>query len=784
MTPQNRLLPLGIWIAVLAGCLIIILQTRFIADLSAFMPKMPNERQQVLVEQLRDGAIARLILIGIEGGNPNERARLSILLADALRKDPAFIGVQNGDSVTQNNDRAYFFNNRYLLSPAISEVRFTVDGLRAAIGNSLEVLSGDAGLILKKLLPRDPTGETLQILEQFVGESQPNSIDGAWASRDGSRALLLAQTSAAGSDLDAQSAAINVITSVFSQLPERVSNTRVVMTGTGVFSVSSRGTIESEVRTLASASTVLVICFLLLVYRSFTLLSLGLLPVVSGALVGIAAVSLGFGNVHGLTLGFGTTLIGEAVDYSIYFFVQKSGEEMDGYFWRTIRLGVLTSITGFAALLFSGFPGLSQLGLYSICGLIAAVLVTRYILPLLMPNAIAIRDLTDIGVILDLFVQRARALRWLLIPLLLGAATVIALHYGQIWNRQLSALSPVSKVDQQLDLELRSDIGAPDMRYLVTFTAKTEEDALQHAERLGVVMQGLVEKKVIGGFNSPAVVLPSVSSQLRRQHALPSEADAQRKLSEALSGMPLSPSRLGGFLTDIETARTRVPLIRADLAGTSAALLVDSLLVKREKDILVLMPLRATPEGPLAGQIPVAEVDAALNESGLSKVTVIDLLEETTAIFDSYLHEAMILSMLGFIAIIFILLVALKSLSRMLRIVIPLMLAVIFVVAGLLLGGTQLTILHLVGLLLVVAVGSNYALFFDSGAQPTGGNDRRQTQMSLLIANLTTVGTFGMLGISKVPVLSAVGTTVAAGAFIALVLSAILANANSDAAHN
>ncbi|MDI9682789.1 hypothetical protein, partial [Burkholderia cenocepacia] len=37
-----------------------------------------------------------------------------------------------------------------------------------------------------------------------------------------------------------------------------------------------------------------------------------------------AAVSVAFGTVHGLTLGFGTTLIGEAVDYSIYLFVQSA----------------------------------------------------------------------------------------------------------------------------------------------------------------------------------------------------------------------------------------------------------------------------------------------------------------------------------------------------------------------------------------------------------------------------------------------------------------------------
>ena len=116
-------------------------------------------------------------------------------------------------------------------------------------------------------------------------------------------------------------------------------------------------------------------------------LGLGLLPVVTGALAGVAAVALGFGVVHGLTLGFGTTLIGEAVDYSIYFLVQSSPATSQATadrgrwivaFWPTIRLGMLTSVVGFCTLLFSGFPGLAQLGLYSVSGIVVAAAVTRY----------------------------------------------------------------------------------------------------------------------------------------------------------------------------------------------------------------------------------------------------------------------------------------------------------------------------------------------------------------------------------------------------------------------
>ncbi|MDP2369846.1 MMPL family transporter [Rhodoferax sp.] len=781
MTWRGRLLPVGLWLVALTVCLVVIAQTRFVADLSAFMPKLPNQRQQLLVEQLRDGIIARLIMIGIEGGTASERAKLSIALAEKLRAHPSFVGIQNGDAATQERDRVYFFNNRYLLSPAVSSQRFTSAGLQQSIGDSIDALAGNAGLLLKQLLPRDPTGETLQLLGQFTGSSQPHSVSGAWASRDEKRALLLAQTRIDGSDTEAQAQAIEAIRQSFNQIAGRSADTRLVLSGTSVMSVSARGTIEREVRRLAAMSIVLVVSLLLLVYRSGSLLVLGLLPVASGALVGIAAVSLGFGHVHGLTLGFGTTLIGEAVDYSIYLFVQRAGGENPGAFWRTIRLGVLTSCAGFAALLFSGFPGLSQLGLYSISGLIAAALVTRYVLPSLMPQHVALRDLTHIGAVLDRLVRGATRLRWLIAAVLIAASASILFHTGDVWNRQLSALSPISKADMKLDAELRSDLGAIDMRYMATFTAADQESALRGAEQTGAVLQSLIKDKVIGGFNSPAFVLPSLALQRSRQAAIPDSQQARTNLGQALAELPIKPDRLEGFLADLKAAQARQPLTRTDLNGTSAALLVDSLLVKRDKDYLVLMPLRPTGEGSMGDLIDLGQVTTTLNAKGLSNVTVIDILEETTAVFDSYLKEALILSGLGCLAIAALLLIALRSVPRTLRVVTPLVCAVLCVTAVLLAAGVQLNIMHLVGLLLVVAVGTNYALFFDVGAQPSNEADRRQTLTSLVVANLTTVASFGLLGFSNVPVLSAIGTTVGPGALLALVFSAIFARAQSNA---
>lgn len=781
MTNQRRAVPVVLWLAGVLSCIFVIIQTHFVADLSAFMPRTPNARQQLLIDQLRDGAVARLIMIGIEGGDAAERARLSRGLAQELQQTNLFVAVQNGQEEAQEHDRAYFFDNRYLLSPAITPEHFEVQGLQAAISASIDALAGDAGMSIKRLFPRDPTGETLNLLDQFSGLNQPQSVDGAWASRDGKRALLLAFTRAAGSDTDAQAQAVAKTRALFDALPGRSADARLILSGAGVSSAASRSTIEKEVGRLATASFVLVVCLLLLVYRSATLLVLSLLPVLSGVAVGIAAVSLAFGQVHGLTLGFGTTLIGEAVDFSIYFFIHRATQQASSNFWRTIWLGVLTSIAGFAALLSSSFPGLAQLGLYSISGLVAAVLVTRYVLPALTPQRLALRDLSHMAIKLDSVIGRAVRLRWPAAVLALAACGAVLLHNGSIWNSQLSGLNPIPQSERQADEQLRSDLGGADTRYIMALIAPDQEAALQQAERAGAVLQDLVKKKMIAGFSSPATVLPSIAQQRARQGALPDAAQAPARLEQALKDLPVRAERLDAFLTDLQSARQRPPLLRKDLDGTSAVLMVDSMLVPRSSDYLVLMPLRPMADGPWADNIPLDVVHSALRATGLKDAVVIDMLEESSSLFDGYRHEALWLAGLGCLFILALLLISLRSWLRTLRVVVPVACAVACVTAALLLQGTQLTILHLVGLLLVVAVGSNYALFFDRGAQTGSVVYRQQTQVSLVVANLTSVGSFGVLGLSKVPVLAAIGSTVAPGALLALIFAAIFTREHADA---
>lgn len=777
-----------LWLAFILACGIIISRSQFTTDLSAFLPRSPTPAQQLLLDQIREGSASRLILVGIEGADASTRARISKQIAKRLRADPAFVTVNNGEPVSAERDRAFLFNNRYLLSPAVTPLRFSADGLHAALSESIDLLASPAGLLVKSLLPRDPTGEMMQLLDQLNSGTRPPMFDGAWASRDGARALMLMQTRASGSDIDAQQRAMAAIRQAFDSAPGAIPSARLVMTGPGVFSVTSRDTIKSQVSRLSIIGIVLIAALLLLVYRSFTALALGFLPVVSGALAGVAAVSLGFGVVHGITLGFGTALIGEAVDYSIYLFVQseQGGSDQQHWirrFWPTVRLGVLTSIFGFASLLLSGFPGLAQLGLYSITGLMAAATVTRFVLPHLLPADFRIHDVSAIGLVLSGLVQRAAALRWGAAILLLAACAILVEHRASLWNDKLSSLSPVSQADVALDASLRADMGAPDVRYLVVVSGASRESVLRSSELVSTILQTQVDRGELAGFESPSRYLPSTETQRARQASLPSSVDLETRLAQAVQGLPVRAQRFMPFLADVAAARSQPLLQAADLEQTSMAMAVDALLVQQANHWRALLPLTA-PEG--AG-IDASRIRAALSATGLANVPLVDMKAESDRLYSGYLHEAILLSLSGLVAIIGLLLLAFRSLMRVARIIAPLAAAVITVTAGLAVLGQQLIILHLVGLLLVVAVGSNYALFFDRADHrlPPGDGTPAEpkpihaisprTLASMLFANLTTVAGFGLLSFSNLSILQAMGVTVAPGVIIALIYSAIFA---------
>lgn len=808
-TPKRAWSAIGIWLVLVLIGIFVLFRSTFTADLSAFLPSNPTQEQQLMVEQLRDGMVSRLILVGIEGTDAQGQAALSKSLATRMRSNDEFISVNNGEPVNQDKDRTYLFNNRYLLSPAVTPERFTTEGLHEALSETVDLLASPAGLIVKDILPQDPTGELTALIGQFNGGQQPRKMQGVWVAKDGNRALLLAQTRALGSDTDGQEAAINHIkekfeaakTELAATLPQ-VASAKLVMTGPGVFGVNARNTITTEAAMFSIISATLIMALLFIVYRSGAAVLLGLAPVLSGVLAGTVAVSLGFGMVHGLTMGFGTTLIGEAIDYSIYLFIQsgsaKNSADWAKKSWPTIRLGVLTSMAGFGCLLFSGFPGLAQLGLYTIAGLTSAAFVTRFVLPSLLPRNFVVRDLTHIGLIVQKVLHQLQKLRKGFFIIALAACAVLWVNRDHLWEPELGALSPISKVDIDLDENLRKDVGAPDVSYLIVVKGKTLEEVLQSTEKVSTQLDTMVNAGTLAAFESPSRYLPSLATQQARLNALPPTDVLQQRLNQAVADLPFQATLLAPFVASIDelTKVAKQPdelkarlLTRKDLAGTSMALATDSLLIEKDGVVSGLLPLTAGGDQPL----DMALIQTALQKSGVQQAYFIDLKTETGKLYSGYMQEAVMLALCGLVAMTVLLGFNLRSLAGLARVMVPLITAVLSVAAILSLTGQRMTILHLVGLLLIVAVGSNYALFFAqpatvlvkdpvTGVETSVAQIKPTTLASLIFANITTVIGFGVLGFSSVPVLNAIGITVGIGVILALVFSATFSNSTYTAA--
>lgn len=766
---------LGVWFGFVVACIVVIARTTFTTDVSAFLPRSPTPEQQVLVEQLRDGVVSRLILVGIDSGTPDALAQVSKQLAAKLRKHEDFVSVANGEEAELSKDREFLWRNRYLLSPAVSAERFSAGGLRGRLEEHLQLLGSTAGLLVRRTLPRDPSGELRELIEPLEGQGRPAMRDGVWFSRDSSRAVLLAQTRAAGYDIDAQERALVAIRGAFAQASGG-SGAQLLLAGPGVFSVSARAAIKGGALLFSLIASVLVAGLLLALFRSPRVVGLSLLPVASGAAAGVAAVSLGFGTVHGITLGFGVTLIGEGVDYAIYLFTQSAPgvppRDALGRIWPTLRLGVLTSILGFSAMLFSSFTGLAQLGLFSITGLVVAVSVTRWVLPALLPEGFAAPVVADIAPAAIAMARGAPRLRYPLLAVVTLAAALLAVQRGPLWSDDLASLSPVPLSDQLLDQQLRRDIGAPDVRHLVVIRAGDEEAALQAAEAVAAALRNATRRGLLEGYDSPSAWLPSQAAQRGRQAALPAPAVLRANLAEALRGLPYRPGSFELFLEDAAAAK-KLPLIdHGALQGTSLALTVDTLLVKRGDGWAAMLPLRGVTDATALAR----EIGAVLG----TQAVLLDLKRESDRLYQGYRREALVNSLAGAAAIVALLFVTLRSPRRVYDVLAPLAAAVAVTIGVLALGARTLSIFHLVGLLLVVAVGSNYSLFFDR--QALVGADRGRTLVSLFFATVTTVIGFGLLSFSSVPVLSAIGSTVGLGAILALSFSAILGRRETDSA--
>ena len=424
-----------------------------------------------------------------------------------------------------------------------------------------------------------------------------------------------------------------------------------------MFAVESRRAIQHDARRLTLIATIAVSLLLLLVLRSPRFLMWAVMPTATGALAGLAAVSVAFGSIHGITLGFGLTLIGEAVDYAVYVQVQRRNDN-NRYLWKGLWLAMLTSSAGFVAMMLSGFVGLVQLGLMSIVGIGVAALVARFCLPDVLQPLAASR-LARFATLAH-FSNTAARWRIPIAVVAIAAALLLIARGDRLWNDQLAAISPLAKGSGELDARLRSDTGLGDLRFVLAVEGATLDEAIERTEALHDKLRALQSQGAIAGFDSPALLLPSAAIQQARRAALPDAATLRDRLMQALAESALRAEAFEPFIADVQRAQ-QLSITPSYYAGTALGQRLQAQVIDRKQgttsDAAALITLTAVSDA--------SAVAAALQN--IHGVSLIDLANVQALVAD-YRGRAAWAALAGAILIVLILAVQLRNLKATLRI--------------------------------------------------------------------------------------------------------------------
>jgi predicted exporter len=754
------------WLLVLAALGWIVAQRLHVTtDLRSFMPAPTTPDQRLLMDQVGEGPASRLLLLAIDGAPSGSLARLSRGLAVALKHDPRYAQVLNGNvdlGALPDGLLAY----RYLLSPTLDTQALDEPYLADQLQQRVDDLSSPGASLLKPLLPRDPTLEVLKLAQLWAPARSPELRDGVWFSKQG-EALLLVQTAAAGFDPGAQDAAVSGIERAFHALPGS-NDAKLQLSGPGYFSVVLSAQTRHQADWIGRISTVGFIVLLLLAYRSVSSLLLSALPIASAALAGIAALTLIYPAVHGITLAFGFTLLGVAQEYPIRVLShRRAGEEALASvraLWPLLLTAIASACIAYLAFYASGVNGLQQLAVFTIVGLLVAGFTTRYLLVYLLPRRV--HDVAHMR-----WLARARqwvdALprpRWIPVLAALMIVLLLALAPGPFWQNNLAALTPLPTAMLQRDARLREALGAPDVRYMVVLQAPTAQGVLALSEKLQARADALVAQHAIDALELPSRYLPPVALQRKRQARLPDRAALEQSLHAASRDLPFRPGLFAPFVNDVEAARSLPPLTPERFEQSPLGQRLAAMLVQRDGQWFGL--------GTVSGVHDVAALQA-IGADSHGSVRLLDLKAASESLVAAY-RTRILRALLGAaILLVLTISVALRSVRRAWHVLAPMTLATFLVLAVERVMGIEISLFHLVALILAGGLGLHYALFFE---RDTGDPaEQRRVLHATIVCVLSALLVFGMLAWSTIPVLRAIGLTVSLGVFFHFCLSILMA---------
>nr|WP_256657305.1 MMPL family transporter [Pseudomonas sp. 2FE] len=551
------------------------------------------------------------------------------------------------------------------------------------------------------------------------------------------------------------------------QVAERVASARQLVQAQGgellatsglLYAANGQRQASHEMSLIGGIASAAALLLMLLLFRRVRIV-LAFIPALVGVLAGLVACVALFGHIHVLTLVLGASLIGVAIDYPLHY-LSKSWTLQP---WNSLTalqvtlpglsLGLATNAIGYLALAFTPFPALQQVALFSAAGLLGSYLCSVCWLPVLIGNQPLRPWPAPLRWADRLLALRASLLERIGTPWLLGAfllfcaAGVAQLSTKNDLRQWISnppqLLSEAQAIGRIIDFQPTSQF------FLVR--AADQQQLLQRQAQLGQRLDRLVAQGQLGSYLALSQLLAPAAEQQRLRQAL-AQLPAH---AQALQALGVSAQALAAEIQQLQA------LPEQDLEQALAGPLGE-----------IWRPLWLGEDSSQAGVAGLVSLQGlsdtgllAAQAQGLPGVQLVDRLGELNHLFASTQISAAQLKLLSCLLILALLCLPF-GLHGALRTLAVSLLAALASLASLGWLGQPLTLFSLFGLLLVTAIGVDYAIIM---RERVGG--AATSLLGTLLAALTTWLSFGLLALSSTPAVSNFGLAVGLG----LVFSFLLA---------
>jgi len=533
---------------------------------------------------------------------------------------------------------------------------------------------------------------------------------------------------------------------------------RLLHTGAVFYAADARESAEREMNLISSCSMLCIILLFVFAFRTVRHLLLGLLGVAAGFVAATTVCLLVFGKLYLLTLVCGSSVMGVAVDYTFLYFANHLGA---GQSWQpraalkrllpALSLGLFTTLLGYAALLVAPFPGLRQIAVFSLVGLVAAFLTVLCLCPdaLVQPLPARPRLFEALSRLLGRGTALARHRRALL---LLASLTLlmIACAFKVRTDDQVRGLIQPSRALLAEEARITELTGLSNSGVFFLVEGSDEAQLLSREEALRSRLQPLVQSGELDGFQAISSFVPSPGRQdasLRRQRELAPH------LVAAMAAVGFRPEIAKGLQAGLAVSP---PL-------TTAAWFQTPFSVPYR-----MLWLGPTAHGMASMVYPMGTLESASLRQAVAGLPGVSLVDKAGSVSSLLGHYRWIASWAlgGAILLIWLVVIAVYGLRSGTAVVLPAVLGILFAVAGSAVLGAPLTLFSTLGLILVLGFGVDYTVFLREG-----GLEDASSLLGVLLASLATLISYGLLIFSHTPVLRGFGLAVALGVLASTLLS-------------